>query len=178
MSHLSLGTVRLPCAALCGRSSALLMLSTNWWGSPDRFTVDGLRADLDALRMALLVVGDEELFYFNAHPASPLPEALESRALRALRQSGSGARRRAAGVTLSLLEPDGRERFALSRKLRGGVADAVREALQIARQSVDLPASFRTFSERELLFYSLVGALNLVLTDVAAQERVTHTAQA
>lgn len=181
MPHLPSRSARPPCAALCGNSSALLLIFTNAWGSPDRTTLDELRAELGALSSALLVVGDDALFYFNARPhgaPSSLPAALEPRALSALRQSYGGARRRPGGVTLSLVEADGRERFRLSRKLRGGVPEALLEALQIARQSVDLPASFRTFSERELLFYSLVGALNLVLSDVATVEASAQNAQA
>jgi len=180
MSHLPSRDLD-PCAALCGNSSALLLLFTNAWGSPERTTLVSVRQELGTLRTALLVVGDDAMFYFNASPdgsARSLPAALESRALGGLRSSYGGLRRRPGGLTLSLLEPNGRERFRLSRKLRGGIPQALLEALQIARQSVNLPATFRTFSERELLFYSLVGALNLVLSDATTVERAAPSAQA
>ena len=181
MPHLPSRTAPLPCAALCGNSSALLLLFTNAWGLPDRATLDGLRAELGALSSALLVVGDDAMFYFNARPESgarSLPAALESGALSALRQSYGGVLRRPGSLTLSVVSTDGRERFRFSRKLRGRVPEVLLEALQIARQSVDLPGSFRSFSERELLFYSLVGALSLVLSDVATIEASAQNAQA
>ncbi|MDF3066236.1 MAG: hypothetical protein K0R38_1837 [Polyangiaceae bacterium] len=159
----------------------MLLLFTNGWGVPDRSTLEALRVELSALASALLVVGDDDLFYLNARPErrpSALPAALESQALSALRQTYGGSRRGPTGVTLSLVEPDGCERFRLSRKVRGGVPEALLEALQIARQSVDLSGGARVAASRELLFYSLVGALNLVLSDVAAPEQAAQTARA
>ncbi|RYZ10009.1 MAG: hypothetical protein EOO73_00025 [Myxococcales bacterium] len=181
MPHLAYRSARPPSKALCGSSSALILLFTDAWGCPEDAILEALRTELRALSSALLVVGDDELFYLNVRPesdATALAAALESRALVTLRQGHGGAPHRLGGVTLSLLGADGRERFRISRKMRGAVPEVLLEALQIARQSVDLPASFRTFSERELLFYSLVGALNLVLTDVASPEPPVRTAQA
>lgn len=176
MSHLPSHESKPPCASLCGQSNALILLFTSSWGSPDRRLVDAMKQELGALSAALLVVSDDALVYINAAPLeapSALPRTLSADALAALRRAYGGPRRRPDGLTLSLVESDGRERFRISRSLRGSVPTALLEALQIARQSVALPASFRTFSERELLFYSLVGALSLVLTDSSSAELAT-----
>jgi hypothetical protein len=168
--HASLRNVRPPCAPLCGKSNALLLLFTNGWGRPERSLVDAVKAELSALSAALLVLSDEQLFYLNSEPGLPtsaLPAALARDSLSSLRRAYGDVSHRPDRLTLSLLEPDGRERFRISRTFGANVPGALLEALQIARQSVALPASFRTFSERELLFYSLVGALTLVLTEGA-----------
>jgi hypothetical protein len=144
------------------------LLFSDAWGSPERRVLDEIKQELGALSAALLVVSDDALLYLNAAPRetpSALPRALSTDALAALRRAYGGSRRRPGGLTLSVVESDGRERFRISRSLRGSVSAALLDALQIARQSVSLPASFRTFSERELLFYSLVGALSLVLSE-------------
>jgi hypothetical protein len=54
------------------------------------------------------------------------------------------------------------------------LADALLDALRIARQSVNLEGSLRWSPERELRLYSLVGALNLVLSEGAAAEVATQ----
>lgn len=182
MPHLPSRESKPPCSSLCGQCSALLLVFTDSWGSPERRTLDAIKHELGALSAALLVVSDDALLYINATPQaepSSLPHALSTDALSALRRAYGGVRRRSGGLTLSVVESDGRERFRISRHLRGSVPDALLEALQIARQSVALPASFRTFSERELLFYSLVGALSLVLTDSGiAAEPAAHASVA
>lgn len=168
MPHLPSRDSEPTCASLCGHSSALILVFTSSWGSPERRTLDEIKQELAKLSAALLVVSDDALLYINASPQespSSLPLALSTDALGALRRAYGGIRRRPGGLTLSVVESDGRERFRISRSLRGSISAALLEALQIARQSVALPASFRTFSERELLFYSLVGALTLVLTE-------------
>lgn len=176
-----LRNVRSPCTPLCGKSSALLLLFTNAWGAPQRALLDSIRAELGGLRAALLVLSDDQLFYVNSEPdlsRSTLPAALDRSALSSLRRAHGDTSRRPDRLTLSLLEPDGRERFRISRTFRASVPDALLEALQIARQSVALPATFRTFSERELLFYSLVGALTLVLTEGSQHDSAPHRALA
>lgn len=181
MPHLASRPVRPTCASLCGDSSALLLVFTNAWSTLDRFTLDALRRELAALSVALLVVGDDGIFYFNARPdgaAQSLPSALETESLSNLRQLYGGTRRQPSALTLSLVEADGRERFRISRKLRGGVPVALLEALQLARESVALPARFRAFSERDVLFYSLVGALNLVLSEGTVCEAPASSARA
>lgn len=163
MPHLASRLARPNCAALCGESSALVIAFTDAWGCPERGTLEALRTELRALGCALLVASDDSLFFFNPRPASPA--ALDNGAVNALRRAYGDPRRRPGVLTLTVLERDGRERFRWLRKQRGSAYPSLLEALQLARQSIDLPASFRTFSERELLFYSLVGALNLVLSD-------------
>lgn len=172
MPYLASRTERLSCAALCGNSSALLVLVTGAWSPGVGTTLEALRAELTALDTALLVVSDETMFYFTPRPASgpgALPEAWEGSALRWLQARGSAGRGSAADI-LSLLEPDGRERFSLCGRPRSDVAEALLEALQIARLSVSLPASLRAFSEREVRLFSLLGALNLVLTELTLPE--------
>jgi hypothetical protein len=181
MPHLASRTERLPGAALCGNSSALLVLMTSAWSHGVGTTLEALRAELTALDTALLVVSGETRFYFNPRPAkgpSALPEALEGSALSGLRGARGSAGRRSAADILSLLEPDGRERFRLSGRPRNDVAEALLEALQIARQSVSLPASLRAFSAREVRLFSLVGALNLVLTELTLPEPSAQNVQA
>jgi hypothetical protein len=181
MPQVASGAAHRPCVALCGDSSALLVLFTNAWSIHDTRTLAALRAELTSLRIALLVVGDDALFYFNPRPAetaSALAGALESRAISVLREAYDAPRRTPGSVILSLVEPNARERFRFCRQLRGDPSKALLEAVQLARQSVDLRASFGTSSEKELLLYSLVGAINLVLTESATPARAAQGFQA
>jgi hypothetical protein len=174
MLHLTSRARHLP-ADLVGQSSALLVIRTSCWGPLDEATAEALRAELTALKTALLVIGADDLFYFNAQPSgSALPGTSASssvgQALRRARGLGGGA----PSDVLSLIEPDGRERFRLSRRSGGDLAEALLDALRIARQSVNLEGSLRWSPERELRLYSLVGALNLVLSEGAAAEVATQ----
>ncbi|HYQ15152.1 MAG TPA: (2Fe-2S)-binding protein, partial [Polyangiaceae bacterium] len=68
-------------------------------------------------------------------------------------------------LTLSVIEGEGKLAFRMSRSVGDDVAQTLLEALQLAGQSTLEAAATGTLSRRELVVFSLVGALTLVLSE-------------
>ncbi len=166
MRNLPYSSVTPSYASLCSDDGALLLLFTSTWHATQQ-ELSAIREQLAALNTALLVVSEHGAAHYmnprQGEPESPVIGAAELAALRLVHGPERGR-----GFALTLVELDGREVFRLADGQRDDLASALLEALLIARQSVTLPARSADYSQRELVLFSLVGALNWSLSDAAA----------
>jgi xanthine dehydrogenase YagT iron-sulfur-binding subunit len=151
-------------------SSVLVLACTQGWGKPDRRVLDAIRAELRGLGATLLVVSDEALFCFRPDEDAELVAGSDAFAAPAVdslvRRYGAPVDRDAGGrLTLSVVEGEGTLRFRITRSVSADVPQTLLEALQLAGQSALQGAARGSMSRRELVVYSLVGALTLVLTE-------------
>jgi xanthine dehydrogenase YagT iron-sulfur-binding subunit len=158
-----------PYLPICGPGGVLVLVFAADWGAPERSQLELLRAELRFLGASLLVVSDGATFYFRpddgwasrAAPAGLTPELLV--------QLGHayGPRDRASSepreLTLRLLDDQGACRLHLSQAVDDDVARTLLEALALASQSALALSTDAALSRRDLLVYSLAGALTLVL---------------
>jgi xanthine dehydrogenase YagT iron-sulfur-binding subunit len=170
------GTLR---PQISGHRGILVLVFAHGWGTPNEATLDDIRAELRGLGASLLVFDelvfdDQSSFYFrpDAHISEPPPE-LSSSVIRDLARArgAPGGARSSSLLGLRVLDEDGTLRLDTERPIHDSVPAALLEALRVAGRSALQLGSTALLSRREIVLYSLVGALALVLGEGCRHER-------
>ena len=164
----SISSAEAACARLCGPGNVLVLVFAQDWGSPEAKTLDGIRAELRALGASLLVLGGGSLFYFRPDDEHdlPRPKILDDRVIDLLTHAHGPAQPSASErhLTLALLDDEGRPRLRIARAVNDDTPSALLEALRLAGASVLETNGRGMLTRREVVLFSLVSALTLVLT--------------